>query len=42
MNGMTNDQFNAFLEQLALLVESKALTIQEAAQIIRAAKTSSK
>lgn len=38
-NGMTNAEFNAFLETLALLVESKAGTVNEAAEIIRQAKT---
>lgn len=38
-NGMTNAEFNAFLETLAQLVESKAETVEEAAEIIRNAKT---
>lgn len=38
-NGMTNAEFNAFLETLAKLVESKAETVKEAAEIIRNAKT---
>lgn len=38
-NGMTNAQFNAFLEQLAKLIESKAVTVAEAADIVRQAKT---
>lgn len=37
--GMTNKQFDAFLETLAKLVESKAETVEEAAEIIRKAKT---
>ena len=37
--GMTNAQLNAFLEALAKLVESQARTIEEAADIIRKAKT---
>lgn len=37
-NGMTNAEFNAFLETLAQLVESKANTPEEAAEIIRNAK----
>lgn len=37
--GMTNAEFNAFLETLAKLVESKAETVQEASAIIREAKT---
>lgn len=37
--GMTDEQFNAFLEVLAQLVESKAKTPAEAAQLIRDAKT---
>ncbi len=38
-NGMTNAQLNAFLEQLAKLIESKAETVAEAAEIVRQAKT---
>lgn len=38
-NGMTNAEFNAFLETLAQLVESKANTVDESAEIIRQAKT---
>lgn len=37
--GMTNAQLNAFLETLAKLVEEKALTINQAAELIRQAKT---
>ena len=36
--GMTNAEFNAFLETLAQLVESKAKTPAEAAEIIRSSK----
>lgn len=36
--GMTNAQLNAYLETLAKLVE-QAKTVEEAAQIIRNAKT---
>lgn len=36
--GMSNAQLNAFLETLAKLVESKALSVTEAAEIIREAK----
>lgn len=36
---MTNAEFNAFLETLAQLVESKALTVEDAAAIVRNAKT---
>lgn len=36
---MTNKQFNAYLETLAQLVESKAESVEEAAEIIRKAKT---
>ncbi len=35
---MTNAEFNAFLETLAMLVESKAKTVEEAAALIRDAK----
>lgn len=38
-NGMTNAEFNSFLETLALLIESKAITVQDAAEIVRQAKT---
>ena len=37
-NGMTNAEFNAFLEALAKLVESSAKTPAEAAEIIRQSK----
>lgn len=36
---MTNAQLNAFLETLAKLVETKAATVAEAAELIRQAKT---
>lgn len=36
---MTNAEFDAFLETLAQLVEAKATTIEEAAQLIRDKKT---
>lgn len=36
---MTNDQLNTFLETLAKLIEEKAKTPQEAAEIVREAKT---
>jgi len=36
---MTNAEFNAFLETLAKLIESKATTPEEAAEIVREAKT---
>ena len=39
MKEMTNAQLNAFLEALAKLIESKAKTVQEAAEIVRNAKT---
>ncbi len=38
-NRMTNAQFNVFLELLAQLIESKAITAAEAAEIVRQAKT---
>ena len=38
-DNMTNDQFNSLLETLAKLIESKALTVEEAATIVRDAKT---
>ena len=37
--GMTNAEFNAFLETLAQLIESKAKTPEEAAELIRHAKS---
>lgn len=36
---MTNNQLDAFLETLAKLIESKAKTVEEAAAIVRQAKT---
>lgn len=39
MSEMTNHEFDEFLELLAQLVESKAKTIEEAAQIIRDRKS---
>lgn len=33
--GMTNAEFDAFLETLAQLVEAKAKTVEEAAALIR-------
>lgn len=36
--GMTNAEFNAFLETLVRLVESKAKSPEEAAELIRQAK----
>ncbi len=37
--GMTNAQLNEYLEMLAKLIESKATTVEDAAKIIREAKT---
>ncbi len=37
--GMTNAEFDAFLETLAELVEAKAKTVEEAAEIIRKKKS---
>ena len=37
--GMTNAQFNAVLETIAKLIESKATTPEEAARMVREAKT---
>ncbi len=37
--GMTDAEFDVFLETLAKLIEAKAKTIEEAANIIREAKT---
>ena len=38
-SGMTNDQLNALLETIAKLIEAKAKTVQEAAEIVRNVKT---
>ena len=38
-HGMTNAELNTFLETLARLIEAKATSAAEAAQIIREAKT---
>lgn len=40
--GMTNAQLNAFLENLARLIESKAQTVEQAAAIVRESKTAEK
>ena len=37
--GMTNAQLNAFLESLAKLIEAKATTVEQAAELVRQAKT---
>ena len=39
-SGLTNEQFNSHLETLARLIEAKATTVAEAAQIVRDAKIS--
>ena len=36
---MSNDQWNAILETIARLIEAKATSAAEAAQIVRDAKT---
>lgn len=41
-NTMTNQQFNAFLETLANLIEAKAKSPEQAAEIVRQAKTTQK
>lgn len=38
-DGMTNQQLNSLLDTLAKLIESQAKTPEEAAQIVRDAKT---
>lgn len=38
MEEMSNAQFNAFLETLAKLIESKAKSVEEATELIREAK----
>ena len=38
-DGMTNDQLNTLLETIAKLIEAEAITVQQAAQIVRDAKT---
>ena len=40
--GMTNAEFDAFLETLAQLVEAKAETVEEAAELIRDKKSDNK
>jgi hypothetical protein len=40
--GMTNQQFDKLLETIAKLIEAKAKTPQEAAEIVREAKTNNK
>jgi len=37
--GMTNAELNAFLEMLAKLIEAKANTVADAAQLVRESKT---
>ncbi len=37
--GMTNAQLDTLLDQIAKLIEAKATTAEEAAQIVREAKT---
>lgn len=39
MDEMTNHEFDEFLEMLAQLIESKAKTVEEAAEIIRERKS---
>lgn len=39
MDGMTNAQLDAILEVIARLIESDAKTAQDAARIVRDAKT---
>ena len=39
---LTNAQYDSQLETLAQLIEAKAKTVEEAAQIVRNAKTTSK
>lgn len=41
-SGMTNAQLDAFLETLARLIESDAENIEQAAEIVRNAKTAEK
>ena len=37
--GMSNAQFNAFLENLAKLIEAKAETVEQAVELVRESKT---
>lgn len=39
MDEMTNHEFDEFLEMLAQLIESKAETVEQAAEIIRQRKS---
>lgn len=38
IKGMTNAQLNGYLELIAKLIEAKAITLEEAAKIVREAK----
>lgn len=38
IKGMTNAQLNGYLELIAKLIEAKAITLEEAANIVREAK----
>ena len=42
LEGMTNAEFDAFLETLAQLIEAKAKTVEEAAEIVRDKKSTNK
>ena len=39
VEGMSNKEFDSFLETLARLIESRAKTVEEAAKLVREAKT---
>ena len=41
-NGMTNAEFDAFLETLTQLIEAKAKTVEEAAALVRDKKSTGK
>lgn len=42
IKGMTNAQLNGYLELIAKLIEEKAITLEEAAKIVREAKVPNK
>ena len=42
IKGMTNAQLNGYLELIAKLIEAKAITLEEAAKIVREAKVPNK
>lgn len=41
-DGMSNQQFDVFIETLAQLIEAKAESVEDAARLVREAKTNPK